>query len=197
MLIKQIENYNLYLCSQSPRRKELLKGMDLTFEVLKTNVEESYPPSLSPVEIAEYLSNLKLSAIPMDQYPDNSIFIGCDTIVVMDQKIMGKPANEKEAFEIISQLSGKKHNVITGVTVASKKRKITSHRTTIVSFKEFTPEEIDYYIKKYKPFDKAGGYGIQEWIGFIGIDYIEGSFYNVMGFPTKLVYDMLTEIIQD
>ncbi|HPB58327.1 MAG TPA: Maf family protein, partial [Bacteroidales bacterium] len=155
------------------------------------------PPSLSPVEIAEYLSNLKLSAIPMDQYPENSIFIGCDTIVVLGQTIMGKPANEKEAFEIISQLSGRKHNVITGVTVARKNRKITSHRTTIVSFKEFTSEEIDYYIKRYKPYDKAGGYGIQEWIGFIGIDYIEGSFYNVMGFPTKLVYDMLTEIIRE
>lgn len=197
MLIKKIADYNLYLCSQSPRRKELLRGMDLNFEVIKSNVKESYPSSLSPVEVVEYLSNLKLSAIPLEQYPENSIFIGCDTIVVMDQKIMGKPADEKEAFEIITQLSGRKHNVITGVTVATKKRRITSHRTTMVSFKDFTPEEIDYYIKQYKPYDKAGGYGIQEWIGFVGIDHIEGSFYNVMGFPTKLVYDMLTEIIQD
>jgi len=195
MLINQLKEYKVFLASGSPRRHQLLEGMDIAFEYLPLEVEEKYPAHLSAVEVAEYLSELKLSPITMEDYPDNTIFIACDTIVVIDDKIIGKPKNKKDAISILRQLSGREHVVITGVTVATPLQTITSHKTTKVKFKSLSKEEIEYYILKYKPFDKAGAYGIQEWIGYVGIEHVEGSFYNIMGLPTWLLWDMLDVIV--
>lgn len=197
MLIEKIKNYKVYLCSKSPRRHELLAGMDIQFEYLATNMDESHPEDCSPMEIAEYLSKYKLSPIDFSKYSTNSIFIACDTIVVLDGKIIEKPENEVEAYQTLQFLSGKEHTVVSGLTVANHIKSITAHKTTAVKFKEFTPDEINYYVENYKPIDKAGSYGIQEWIGYIGIESIQGSFYNVMGLPTKLLYDMLEKMVEN
>lgn len=197
MLIEKLKNYTVYLCSKSPRRHELLAGMDIQFEYLPTDMDESHPENSCPIEVAEYLSKHKLSPIDFSNYASNSIFIACDTIVVLDGHIIEKPKNEQEALEMLHFLSGKEHTVITGVTVANHMKSITANRSSIVKFKEFSDEELNYYVAKYKPLDKAGAYGIQEWIGYIGIEYIQGSFYNVMGLPTKLLYDMLEKMVEN
>ena len=197
MLVDKLKNHKIFLCSISPRRRELLKGMDLEFEVLPTHMEEYHPDGMSPLEVAEFLSKHKLSPIQYDDYPVNSIFIACDTIVVLNEDIIEKPKSEAEALEMLKRLSGHEHIVISGLTVANKHKSFTSSRTSTVKFKTFTNEELQYYVSKYKPLDKAGAYGIQEWIGYIGSEYIQGSFYNVMGLPTKLLWEMLEKITQD
>ena len=169
--------------------------MDVPFEVMTSDVDESYDPTLPPEQVAEYLSQIKLTGIVRSRYPENTIFITCDTIVVTDTEILGKPKDAAEAVDMIAKLSGHEHRVITGVTVATPSRQLTSHRTTKVHFDTLSAEEIDYYVNKYMPTDKAGAYGVQEWIGCVGITAIEGSFYNVMGLPTKLLWDMLKQII--
>jgi septum formation protein len=171
--------------------------MDIEFESLPTHMDETHPEGLTPLEVAEYLSKHKLSPILFDEYEEQSIFIACDTIVVIDDMIIEKPKNKADALRMLQLLSGKEHTVISGLTVANKKKSFTSSRTSIVKFKDFTDEELHYYINKYKPFDKAGSYGIQEWIGYIGIEYIQGSFYNVMGLPTKLLWEMLDKITKE
>lgn len=196
MLLDKLQNFHLYLASQSPRRRELLSGMGCHFEVLSTNVPEVYPDGLQPEEIVEYLSHLKLSNIQQDKYPTNSIFIACDTIVVLHDQILGKPHSKEEAITMLQNLSGKKHSVISGVTLLSPKGFQTSHRSTVVKFRTISDEEIQYYVNRYAPLDKAGAYGVQEWIGYIGIDYIEGSYYNVMGLPTRLLWEMLEKAVQ-
>lgn len=196
MLLHSLSSHKVYLVSKSPRRASLLQSMGIEFEVVTSNVEESYDTSLLPEQVAEYLSQIKLTGIDMQQFDDNAIFITCDTIVVVDNQVLGKPKNEEEAVHMLELLSGKEHQVITGVTVATPNRKLTSHRSTKVVFDALAPEEIDYYVKTYKPLDKAGAYGVQEWIGCIGINAIVGSFYNVMGLPTKLLWDMLKEILK-
>lgn len=183
----------LFLVSKSPRRKQLLEEMDFTFEVLQSNVEETYPQHLTPVQIAEYLSQLKLTPINFLEYSEKDIFISCDTIVVLDNIILGKPKTETEAAEMLRQLSGKIHQVISGITVASVEKRITKHSITEVSFKKLTEAEIQYYITHYQPLDKAGGYGIQEWIGLIGVTSVNGCFYNVMGLPTALLSELLKD----
>jgi len=167
--------------------------MDFTFEVLQSNVEETYPQHLTPVQIAEYLSQLKLTPINFLEYSEKDIFISCDTIVVLDNIILGKPKTETEAAEMLRQLSGKIHQVISGITVASVEKRITKHSITEVSFKKLTEAEIQYYITHYQPLDKAGGYGIQEWIGLIGVTSVNGCFYNVMGLPTALLSELLKD----
>lgn len=194
MLLDKLKHYKIYLASKSPRRHELLAGMDIEYEYLQTNVQEYHPEGYSPVQVAEFLSHHKLSPINMEDYADNSIFIGCDTIVVLDNQIIEKPKSLEEAFQMLKRLSGREHTVISGITVASKQKTITSHRNSLVKLKSFTEEELHYYVNKYTPLDKAGAYGIQEWIGYIGIDYIEGSFYNVMGLPTKYLWELLDQI---
>lgn len=194
MLIDKLKDYKVYLCSKSPRRHELLAGMGIEFEYLPTNVVEKHPDTDNPVEVAEYLSQLKLSPIRMEGYPKNAIFIACDTIVVLGNKILEKPKDEAEAMAMIRELSGKSHTVISGLTVATPERQLTSHRKTEVRFTQLSDEEIQYYVQQYKPYDKAGAYGVQEWIGYIGIESIDGSFYNVMGLPTKLLWEMLGKI---
>lgn len=195
MLINQLKNYKIYLASQSPRRHQLLAGMEIDFEHISLQVEEAYPAGLSPVEIAEYLSRLKLSPIERSSFPEKTIFIACDTIVVLNGQIIGKPADAEEAVFILQQLSGQQHTVISGLTIATPFRELTRSKETGVRFKNLTEEEIRYYVSKYQPLDKAGAYGIQEWIGYIGIEYVNGSFYNIMGLPTKLLWDMLEEIV--
>jgi len=185
-------NAKLFLVSKSPRRKQLLEEMGYGFEVLHFDIEESFPESLSPEQIAEYLSQLKLSAVNFSEYSDNDIFISCDTIVVLRNTILGKPNTFDEAVAMLRQLSGKTHQVISGLTVASSAKSITKHSITEVTFKTLSEEEIQYYVSNYKPFDKAGAYGIQEWIGLIGVTSIHGCFYNVMGLPTQLLAEMLT-----
>lgn len=196
MLTDDIRSYKIYLASQSPRRRELLAGMGFEFEVMPTHVDEVHPPETSPAQIVEYLSQLKLSPIILDDFPENALFIACDTIVVLGNEILEKPRNEEDAFSMIRELAGKEHTVMSGLTVMTRTHKETRHSESLVKFREFTDDEISYYIRNYKPFDKAGAYGIQEWIGYVGIEYIKGSFYNVMGLPTQLLWNMLEKVVK-
>ena len=196
MLLDKLKDYKVYLCSKSPRRHELLADMGIDFEYLPTNVVEKHPDTDNPVEVAEYLSKLKLSPIKMEEYPKNTIFIACDTIVVLGNEILEKPKDEADAVAMLRELSGNTHTVISGLTVATPERSLTSHRKSQVRFGQLSDEEIDYYMRRYQPLDKAGAYGVQEWIGYIGIEALEGSFYNVMGLPTKLLWEMLGKITQ-
>ncbi|MDR2971249.1 MAG: Maf family nucleotide pyrophosphatase [Bacteroidales bacterium] len=188
----KINNKKLYLVSKSPRRMKLLEEMGISFEVLHTDVDETYPAHFNPVQIAEYLSQLKLTPINFSKFSENDLFISCDTIVVLDGVIFGKPKTETEAFEMLRRLSGKTHQVISGITVASNNKHKTKHSITEVTFKNLSEEEIQYYIVNYNPYDKAGAYGIQEWIGLVGVTSINGCFFNVMGLPTQLLAKMLT-----
>lgn len=167
--------------------------MGYNFEILTTDIEEIYPEHFSPTQIAEYLSQLKLTPILFSEYPKNALFISCDTIVVLEDKILGKPKTDAEATSMLQHLSGKTHQVISGITVASTEKKITRHSITEVTFKPLSAGEIEYYITHYKPFDKAGAYGIQEWIGLIGVISIHGCFYNVIGLPTQVLDEVLME----
>ena len=195
MLLNDLKNHKVILASQSPRRRELLAGMGVEFEVMKTDVEETYDPSWSPEEIVMHLSKLKLSPIDMSQYPSNTIFITCDTIVVVDGQIIGKPKDEADAKRMLRMLSGNTHTVYSGLTVATPQKQLTNYRSTDVVFETLSDEMIQYYIDTYKPFDKAGSYGVQEWIGRVGIREVRGSFYNVMGLPTRLLWQMLEQIV--
>ena len=168
-----------------------MEEMGIRFEVLQTDVDETYPEHFTPVQIAEYLSQLKLTPINFSDYSETDIFISCDTIVVLDEKILGKPKTEAEAAEMLRQLSGKTHQVISGLTVATSENMMTRHSITEVSFKKIKEKEIQHYILQYQPLDKAGGYGIQEWIGLIGATAVNGCFYNVMGLPAALLWEML------
>ena len=197
MLLDQLKNYKIYLASKSPRRHQLIAGMNIDFEYLPLEVEENYPANLTPAEVAEYLSQLKLSPITMEDYAPNTIFIACDTIVVLDGQIIGKPKDEEDAVAILTRLSGKEHIVISGLTLQTPQKRITASRQTLVRFKPLSQAEISYYVSNYQPLDKAGAYGIQEWIGYVAIDHVEGSFYNIMGLPTKLLWEMLEEIVEE
>ena len=183
-----ITNKKIILASTSPRRQQLLKDMGLSFVVRSFDVEETYPKSLPNIEIPEYLAKLKAQPFK-GTLNQGELLISADTIVCMDNHVLGKPKGKGEATKILLQLSGKKHQVITGVCLMSAKKQHTFHAITNVFFKELSKHEIDYYIENYKPFDKAGAYGIQEWIGYIGINHIEGSFYNVMGLPVQKLYE--------
>ena len=194
MLLNKLQQYKIFLASKSPRRRELLAGMGVDFEVLTTDVEETYDPSWSPEEIVMHLSKLKLSPIDMAQYDPNTIFIACDTIVVVNGKIIGKPKDKEEAEQMLHALSGNSHTVYSGLTVATPRKSLTDYRATEVFFDDLSDEMIQYYIDTYKPFDKAGSYGVQEWIGYVGIREMHGSYYNVMGLPTRLLWQMLSDI---
>ena len=162
-----LEQYNIILGSGSPRRKELLAGLDLHFQVLvRKGVSEDYPDNLSPHEVAQYIAEEKMTAYT-DLLIGNTLVITADTVVICDNDILGKPKDADDARRMLEMLSGKTHQVTTGVCIATAKQKTSFHVTTDVTFKNLTPEEISFYIKKYKPFDKAGAYGIQEWIGYI------------------------------
>lgn len=194
MLLEELKKRKVILASQSPRRRELLAGMGIDFDVLTTDVEETYDPSWSPEQIVMHLSKLKLSPIDMAQYDPQTIFIACDTIVVVNGQIIGKPKDRADAERMLKMLSGNSHTVYSGLTVATPRKTLTDYRATEVFFDNLSDEIIQYYIDTYKPFDKAGSYGVQEWIGRVGIREIHGSFYNVMGLPTQLLWQMLSDI---
>lgn len=182
---------NLLLASNSPRRKELLTQLGYQFDIVMIDVDESYPSDLKPHEIAEYVSAKKAKAFDVNE---NEILLTSDTIVALDQKILLKPKDENEAFEMIKSLSGKVHQVYTAFTLKTVDSEIRKICKTDVEFSEISDEEIKFYIKTYKPFDKAGSYGIQEWLGMTKIKNISGSFYSVMGLPVDLVYEELKKL---
>lgn len=181
----------IILASNSPRRRELLGDLGLDFEVrVLPGIDESYPSNLPTEEIAKYLSILK--AEPYRQtLADDELVITADTVVVLDNRVMGKPSDEAEAREMLRSLSGNTHKVITGVAVTTAERQTAFRVVTDVTFAVLDDAEIDYYIERFRPYDKAGAYGIQEWIGCIGISHIDGSFYNVMGLPVQRLYQVL------
>ena len=193
-MLRNLDKYNIILASNSPRRKELLGGLDLEFQVkVIPGLEESYPESLPAQQIPAYLAEQKASAY-LDSLDDNDLLITADTIVWNNNQVIGKPADRDEAIAMIRSLSGHEHQVITGVCLTTKSFKKTFSVTSSVRFAELTDEEIIYYVDKYRPFDKAGAYGIQEWIGYVAVENIEGSFYNVMGLPVQRLYKELKEM---
>ena len=185
LLHDKLKAFRVILASASPRRRELLKATGIEYQMAqKFECEETYPKSIPAEEVASYLSALKSHAYP-NTLAYNNILITADTVVVLNGKVLGKPANEAEAHAMLSELSGSEHTVITGVTLRSADRELTFASSSTVRFAELSEEQIAYYIEQYRPMDKAGAYGIQEWIGYVGIEGIEGSFYNVMGLPIQ------------
>ena len=192
MLSEKLKNYNIILASGSPRRQLFFKEMDIDFTIQLKEVEEVYPDTLRGVEITDYLSKLK--AAEFTDLSEKDILITSDTIVWHQGKAVEKPKDAANAFNMIKSFSGRMHKVFTSVTFTGSSFQKTIHDTTKVWFNDLSDEEINYYIKNYNPFDKAGSYGIQEWLGYIAINKIEGSYNNVMGLPTHLVYKTLLEI---
>ena len=184
-------DYKVILASKSPRRQQLLSDMGVTFETKLMEVDEVYPSTLPASEVAEFLANLKAEPF-MDTIADDELVITSDTVVCVDDEVLGKPADKAEAIEMLQKLSGKAHEVISGVCLSTADKQVSFSSSTVVYFKELTDEEITYYVDNYKPFDKAGSYGIQEWIGYIGITSIEGSYFNVMGLPVQKLYEVLS-----
>lgn len=182
----------ILLASQSPRRKELLSSLGFDFEVVKIDCEEIVPEHIKVGEAAGYLSELKASAFR--KLEENEILLTADTVVAIDNQFLGKPQDEEDARKMLQLLSGKTHQVYTGITIKTLDKTITQTDVADVEFEELKTDEIEYYIKNYKPFDKAGSYGIQEWLGMAKIKKIHGSFYTIMGLPTHLVYKILKEI---
>lgn len=192
--LDKINNYRLILASRSPRRKQLMDELGLKFEVIVRDYEEQYPEDLKGEEIALFLANGKADLF-RSEINENEIVITADTIVWCRQKVLGKPAGEKDAFKMIRELSGTTHEVITGVVMLSKKGERAFSETTSVTFDKLTDNEIEYYIEKCRPFDKAGAYGIQEWIGIAGCSRVEGSYFNVVGLPVHRLYRELLDFI--
>ncbi len=187
MLVQKLKNRHLILASGSPRRQNFLKDLGLEFEIRLKEVDEKYPPHLKGSEITEYLSKLKAAPF-LTELKDDDILITADTIVWLEGQAIGKPKNSEDALNMLKNLSGKTHEVISSFCISTKSQQIVVSDISKVRFVKLHPREIDYYIANYKPFDKAGSYGIQEWIGYIGIDKIEGSYFNVMGFPIHKFY---------
>lgn len=194
MFLPNIKNYHVILASASPRRQQLLSGMDIAFEVLLKEVEEDFPNDMPLEEIAGFLSQRKSVAYSDDELPDNYLLITADTIVIADGKVLNKPSDDAEARSMIGQLSGKTHFVVTGVCIRTKEKTVLFSEKSAVTFGQLDAQEIDYYVRKYQPSDKAGAYGIQEWIGYVAIQSVQGSFYNVMGLPTHQLYQALKAI---
>lgn len=187
-------NYHIILASNSPRRRELLSGLGLDYEVRTLpGIDESYPETLQGEEIPVYISSQKASAY-LDELKENELLITADTIVWLDGRVLGKPSDEEDACQMLRALSGKTHQVITGVTLATTTFQKSFASVSQVTFATLSDEEIKYYISHYHPMDKAGSYGVQEWIGFVGVERIEGSYFNVMGLPVQRLYRELKEI---
>lgn len=196
VLQNHLQQFDLVLASGSPRRKMLLEEMELNFRIDTRPVTELIPEEKSPDQVAVYLSELKADAFEKKYFSENTIVITADTVVALGNKILGKPAGKEEAIKMLNQLSNIKHRVITGVTIRTAYRKKSFFVSTDVYFKKLSPEEINFYADNYKPFDKAGAYGIQEWIGHAGIEKIEGSYFNVVGLPTHRLYEELSAFIK-
>ena len=190
-MLDHLKKYRIVLASNSPRRRELLKGLGLDFEVRTLEgIDESYPSSLKGEEIPMYICGQKAKAY-LPTMADDELIITADTIVYCDGEVLGKPFDDADAARMLRQLSGKVHQVITGVTLTTTQRQESFSVETDVTFKQLTDEEIHYYVTRYKPFDKAGAYGIQEWIGHIGVTALRGSYFNVMGLPVQRIYEAL------
>jgi septum formation protein len=188
-MFKNLNAYQIILASNSPRRQELLRSIGLNFETKSFGGEETYPHDLPPLEVAEFLAIQKANWF--DIINDQDLLITADTVVITDNTVLGKPKDKQEAVGMIQTLSGKTHQVITGVCLKSKHKTVSFHSITQVTFKNLSEHTIHHYIDTYQPFDKAGSYGIQEWIGMIGISGIKGSYFNVMGLPTDMLFDAL------
>ena len=183
--------HKIILASNSPRRKELLAGLDVQFEVrVLKGIDESYPATLPTAEIAEYIAQKKAAAY-RETIAADELVITADTIVVLGDEVLGKPKDAADARRMLRELSGQTHQVITGVVLTTKERQEHFSVVSNVTFKELTDDEIDYYVETYKPMDKAGAYGIQEWIGYVGVTRLEGSYFNVMGLPVQRIYEAL------
>lgn len=193
MLATKLQKYKLILASGSPRRQQFFKDLELDFEIRLKEIEEIFPPELKAEEITNYLAELKASAFE-GELKSAEIIITSDTIVWHNNKALGKPKDADDAFEILKSLSNATHEVITSVCFKTNTKSTVMHEVTKVTFNELSDESIRYYIENYKPFDKAGAYGIQEWIGFIGVSKIEGSYANVMGMPTDKVFEYLSTL---
>lgn len=192
-MLENLKKYKVILASNSPRRKELLAGLDIPYEVkVIPGIEETYPDTLKGDEIPQYLSRKKAEAY-RDRMAGDELIITADTIVWLDDKVLGKPTDEAEACAMLRMLSGRTHAVLTGVTVMTKERHVTFAVESKVTFDELSEEEISYYVSHYHPTDKAGAYGIQEWIGYVGVRGLEGSYFNVMGLPVQRLYNELKQ----
>lgn len=193
MLKNKLQKYKLILASGSPRRQQFFKDLDLDFEIRLKEIEEIFPPELKAEEITNYLAELKAAAFE-GELQNNEILITSDTIVWHNNKALGKPKDAQDAFEILKSLSNATHEVITSVCFKTNVETTVIYEVTQVTFNDLSDEAILYYIENYQPFDKAGAYGIQEWIGFVGVSKIEGSYANVMGMPTDKVYEYLSKL---
>ncbi len=192
----EFKDLDIILASGSPRRRELLTGMAIPFRVADAYaVEERYPTSLPLAEVPGYLSRLKSEAYPIP-LAENQILITADTLVLLGERALGKPKDRQAAIEMLNTLSGGTHHVTTGVTIRNHAAQVTFSETTAVTFGTLSMDEIAFYVDTFRPYNKAGAYGIQEWIGYVGIERIDGSFYNVMGLPTRLLYTKLTDFIR-
>ena len=188
--------YHVILASNSPRRKELLAGLDLPFQVrVLQNIDESYPADLPTEQIAKFISKKKAQAYAKTM-ADDELVITADTVVILGNEVMGKPKDEADARRMLSELSGRTHQVTTGVTITTRERQTSFSVVTNVTFKQLSTDEIEYYVQNYHPMDKAGAYGIQEWIGYIGVTALEGSYFNVMGLPVQRIYEAIRTYIE-
>lgn len=190
MLNEKFKNHKIILASGSPRRQQFLKELEIDFEIKLKEIEEIYPDHLQAEEITDFLAKLKASAFE-NELKDNEVLITSDTIVWLDNKALGKPIDASHALRMLTEMSGKTHKVITSVCIKSTKKEVVFHEETLVTFTDLSLDEIEFYLKNYKPFDKAGSYGIQEWIGLVAIEKIEGSYANVVGLPTHKLYKEL------
>lgn len=190
-MLDNLKQYKVLLASKSPRRRELLEQLRIPFSVINTGgIDESYPDTIPAEDIPPYLADRKADAY-LNHFNGNELIITADTLVILDGKVLGKPHNHEEAKEMLRQLSGKVHKVVTGVSISTHQKRTTFSSLTEVCFAEISEEDIDYYVENYMPFDKAGGYGIQEWIGCVAVRSINGSYYNVMGLPVHQLYHEL------
>ena len=194
MIIDRLNEYKIILASRSPRRKQLLSELGLKFEVVIKEFEEVYPEGLSGDEIARYIAYEKAASFK-HELSDKEIVIAADTIVWCNNKVLGKPLNHKDAERILKEISGNTHEVITGVSIRSGSKELTFSESTRVTFESLSDEEICYYIDNYGPYDKAGAYGIQEWIGIVACSHIDGSYFNVVGLPVQRLYKELQKFI--
>jgi septum formation protein len=192
MLREKLKNYNVILASGSPRRQQFFKELDLEFKIQIKEIEEKFPKHLKGAEITDFLANLKSQAFT--NLTEKDLLITSDTIVWLENKALGKPKNKQEAYTMLKELSGKKHEVITSISIRNNNFQKIINDITVVYFKEISDKEITYYINNYNPYDKAGAYGIQEWIGFIAIDKMEGSYFNVVGLPVHKLFKELMNL---
>lgn len=192
MVLEHLNYYTVVLASKSPRRQELLRGMGVKFVTLTKETPENHP-DMSFEKVPEYLSRLKSMAFTEEELPSDYLLITADTVVIAENEILGKPVDKADALRMLRLLSGKTHHVVTGVTVRSKVKTESFSALSEVTFATLDEEEMEHYVDQYRPYDKAGAYGIQEWIGYVGIAGLQGSFYNVMGLPTRKLYQTLKE----